>query len=83
MIKIVHAVNACEYDCDMIVICLILQTTKNGRDHQTNVMKMCSQVMMLIQDMPVPVIAQVQGQLGSRLNFCVYCLSVWAGIETI
>merc|ERR1711962_1747341 len=24
-------------------------------------MKMCSQVMMLIQDMPVPVIAQVQG----------------------
>ncbi|XP_038051685.1 enoyl-CoA hydratase domain-containing protein 3, mitochondrial-like isoform X2 [Patiria miniata] len=36
-------------------------TTEHGRDFQYQVMKTCSQVMMLVQDMPVPVIAQVQG----------------------
>ncbi|XP_071804707.1 enoyl-CoA hydratase domain-containing protein 3, mitochondrial-like isoform X1 [Asterias amurensis] len=36
-------------------------TTEYGRAHHTKVMRTCSQVMMLVQDMPVPVIAQVQG----------------------
>ncbi|XP_033108414.1 enoyl-CoA hydratase domain-containing protein 3, mitochondrial-like isoform X2 [Anneissia japonica] len=36
-------------------------TSKEGRDYHTQVFERCSEVMMLIQDLPVPVIAQVQG----------------------
>ncbi|XP_071958591.1 enoyl-CoA hydratase domain-containing protein 3, mitochondrial-like [Antedon mediterranea] len=36
-------------------------TSKEGRDYHTQVFDRCSEVMMLVQDIPVPVIAQVQG----------------------
>ncbi|XP_022091154.1 enoyl-CoA hydratase domain-containing protein 3, mitochondrial-like [Acanthaster planci] len=36
-------------------------TTEHGRAFQSRVMWTCSQVMMLLQDLPVPIIAQVQG----------------------
>ncbi|XP_041470958.1 enoyl-CoA hydratase domain-containing protein 3, mitochondrial-like [Lytechinus variegatus] len=36
-------------------------TTRTGRAYHTEVFKKCSEMMMLIEDLPVPVIAQVKG----------------------
>ncbi|CAH1776196.1 unnamed protein product [Owenia fusiformis] len=36
-------------------------TTKEGREYHTKVFSRCSEVMKLVQDVPVPVIAQVNG----------------------
>ncbi|XP_076862991.1 enoyl-CoA hydratase domain-containing protein 3, mitochondrial [Brachyhypopomus gauderio] len=36
-------------------------TSSHGRDHHTSVFRACSEVMTLIQDLPVPVIAMVNG----------------------